>query len=102
VHAYAILLWEICTLEKAYCKTVTLQHLVQQVVHRHIRPSLKKVASPIIRELLPVSWHRDSAMRPSFALVAKQIELEGQAVREQQECKCAKQNKSKQNRIFSL
>jgi serine/threonine protein kinase len=102
VHAYAILLWEICTLEKAYCDTVTLQHLVQQVVHRHIRPSLKKVASPIIRELLPVSWHRDSAMRPSFALVAKQIELEGQAVREQQECKCAKQNKSKQNRIFSL
>jgi serine/threonine protein kinase len=102
VHAYAILLWEICTLEKAYCKTVTLQHLVQQVVHRHIRPSLQKVASPIIRELLPVSWHRDSAMRPSFALVAKQIELEGQAVREQQEYECAEQNKSKQINIFSL
>jgi serine/threonine protein kinase len=76
VHAFAILLWEISTLEKAYCKTVTLQKLVQQVVHSHLRPSLNKVASPIIRELLKVSWHRDSDMRPSFALVVKQLELE--------------------------
>jgi serine/threonine protein kinase len=76
VHAFAILLWEISTLEKAYCKTVTLQQLVQQVVKRHVRPSMKKVASPITRELLEVSWHRDSAMRPSFALVVKQLEIE--------------------------
>jgi serine/threonine protein kinase len=81
VHAFAILLWEISTLEKAFCKTATMQQLVQQVVHRHKRPSLNKVASPIIRELLNVSWHRDSDMRPSFALVVKQLELEGQAVR---------------------
>jgi serine/threonine protein kinase len=81
VHAFAILLWEISTLDKAFCKTVTMQQLVQQVVHRHKRPSLNKVASPIIRELLKVSWHRDSDMRPSFALVVKQLELEGQAVR---------------------
>ncbi len=81
VHAFAILLWEISTLEKAFCKTLTMQQLVQQVVHRHNRPSLKEVASPIIRELLKVSWHRDSDMRPSFALVVKQLELEGQAIR---------------------
>jgi serine/threonine protein kinase len=80
VHTFAILLWEIITLEKAFSKSATLQQLVQQVVQRHVRPSLKKVASPIIRELLQVSWHRDSAMRPSFALVTKQLELEVKAV----------------------
>jgi serine/threonine protein kinase len=81
VHAFAILLWEICTLEKAFCKTVNMQQLVQQVVQRHVRPSLRTVVSPILRELLQVSWHRDSDMRPSFALVVKQLELEGTFVR---------------------
>jgi hypothetical protein len=32
----------------------------------------------------------------------KEFELAGQAVREQQECKCAKRNKRKQNHVFSL
>jgi serine/threonine protein kinase len=75
VHAFAILLWEISTLEKAFCKAVNMQQLVQQVVQRHIRPPMTKVASPIIRELLQVCWHRDSDMRPSFALVVKQLQL---------------------------
>jgi len=84
VHAFSILLWEICSLERAYCQATDLKQLMRYVAQRKVRPTLNKIASPIIKELLPVSWHHDSAMRPSFALVVKQIELEGQAVEEQQ------------------
>lgn len=75
VYSYAILLWEICSLEKPFGDVVSVDQLQSCVVQRHRRPSLRKVASPTVRDLLKACWNPNPAARPTFALVLKQVEL---------------------------
>lgn len=76
VHSYAILLWEVCTLEKPYGNLSSLDQLKANAVRSHRRPPLrKKIASPQVRDLLKVCWDPDPRLRPSFALVVEQIEM---------------------------
>lgn len=75
VYSYAILLWEICSLEKPFGDVASVDQLQSCVIQRHRRPSLRKVASPTIRDLLKACWNPNPAARPTFALVLKQVEL---------------------------
>lgn len=74
VYSYAILLWEICTLERPFHRYSSLQKLKQKVVDRHRRPSLGKIASPTIRNLLKACWDPDPRVRPTFAAVLMGVE----------------------------
>eukprot|EP00977_Amphora_coffeiformis_P027389 scaffold34608_cov172-Amphora_coffeaeformis.AAC.9 len=75
IHSYAILLWEICTLEKPYGNLSSLDQLKANAVRSHRRPALRnKIASPQLRELLKSCWDPDPRARPTFALVLKAVE----------------------------
>ena len=75
IHSYAILLWEICTLEKPYANLSSLDQLKANAVNSHRRPALRnKIASPHVRELLKACWDPDPRTRPTFALVLKEVE----------------------------
>jgi serine/threonine protein kinase len=82
VHAYAILLWEICTLEKPYGSIGSMQALFKKAVHGNSRPPLGAICSPSVKKLLKISWHPDPSTRPSFAFIVKQLELESTVVSE--------------------
>ena len=75
VHSYAIQLWEICTLEKPYENFSSLDQLKERVVRSHVRPSLRKIASPKVRELLKACWDPEPRARPTFGLIVKEIEV---------------------------
>jgi serine/threonine protein kinase len=74
VHSYAILLWEICTLEKPYGNISSMDQL-KKAAQSQRRPNHRKISSPIIRELLKACWDPDPRVRPTFALIVKQVEI---------------------------
>lgn len=74
IHSYGILLWEVCTLEKPYGYYSSLDQLKEMAVDSHHRPSLRKIASPQLKSLLKACWDPDPRVRPTFALVAKEVE----------------------------
>lgn len=69
VHSFAILLWEICTLQRPYTNVHTTQQLAKVAFIGSERPSLRKVASPDIKALLQGGWNPNPDARPSFASV---------------------------------
>jgi serine/threonine protein kinase len=75
VHSYAILLWEICTLEKPYGNFSSMDQLKENAVQSQRRPNRRKICSPIIRELLKACWDPDPRVRPTFALIVQQVEI---------------------------
>lgn len=69
VHSYAILLWEICTLQRPYSHVKSTPHLAKVAFLGHERPSLRRVASPDVKALLQSGWNPNPDARPSFAEV---------------------------------
>lgn len=74
VHSFAILLWEICALEKPYKQYNSLDQLNANTVKSQRRPQLRKIRSKIVRELTQACWDPDPDARPSMALVSNQLE----------------------------
>lgn len=75
IHSYAILLWEICTLEKPYGNFSSLDQLKSNAVRSHRRPALRnKIASPRVQKLLKACWDPDPRARPTFSLVLRTVE----------------------------
>lgn len=81
VYSYAILLWELCSLEKPFSGFTEMQHM-NLVVTKGYRPRMEAVKSwPAgMKSLLTSCWHADMEERPQFreivALVVKiQMEL---------------------------
>jgi serine/threonine protein kinase len=77
VHSYSILMWEVCTLQKAYANAVNVSRMLRQVAHGTVRPSLERIESPAIKTLLSACWNPDPSMRPTFEYIVK--ELKGEA-----------------------
>jgi serine/threonine protein kinase len=69
VYSFAVLLWEICTLEKPFSRSRNSLQLAEQVVLCRRRPSLRRVASPDIRCLLKTCWEPNPDLRLSFSSV---------------------------------
>lgn len=76
VYSFAILLWQICTLEKPFARATTLKRLEKMVTGSDARPSLRKIRSSAIKQLLKASWDRKAELRPNFACIVKELELE--------------------------
>jgi serine/threonine protein kinase len=74
VYSFAMLLWEICTLQQPFPKTRSLEHWKKLVVLQGHRPSLRRIASPEIKELLKAGWDPNPAARPTFAPIVRLLE----------------------------
>jgi serine/threonine protein kinase len=79
VHSYSILMWEVCTLQKAYASAVSVSRLLKQVAHGKVRPSVERIECPATRELLKRCWHPEADRRPPFSKIVKHaaLRLEG-------------------------
>jgi serine/threonine-protein kinase TNNI3K len=66
VHSFAMVLWQICTLEKPYAVAVSSQFLHQLLVKEKRRPQLHRIQSNTIKDLLALAWHPDPNLRPTF------------------------------------
>lgn len=73
VYSFAILLWEIITLQKPFGNVQSLHDLTQMVFRQHQRPNLRLVNSRKVRQLLQASWDPDPELRPSFAPIVVQL-----------------------------
>ena len=75
VYSFAILLWELITLETAFSKASNVQQLSKMAFFGHQRPPLKLVESREIRKLLKASWDPNPELRPSFAPIISCLRL---------------------------
>lgn len=73
VHSYAILLWEICALQRPYEQVHTTPVLVKLAFLGNERPSLRKIASPTIQKLLQKSWNPNPDVRPTMASIVDSL-----------------------------
>ena len=79
VYSFAVLLWEICTLQKPFEKARSIQEWYRTVVTQGKRPNVRKVASLRMRELVQACWDSEPNARPTFALISAQLERESTA-----------------------
>lgn len=82
VYSFALLVWEICTLEKPFEEIKSRACLKQKVVHERHRPSLKKIVIKGLRPLLEQAWQDDPLERPSISAFREQLENIVQDARE--------------------
>jgi serine/threonine protein kinase len=81
VYSYSILLWEVCTLQKAYASAVSVSRLLKQVAHGKVRPSLERIDyCPATQELLTRCWYPEPGRRPTFAKIVKHAALRSRQV----------------------
>lgn len=73
VYSFSILLWEIVTLEKPYDHIKSLPQFNEEVVRRHVRPSLKRMYPPELKTLLEQSWDKDQEKRPTFEEICQSL-----------------------------
>jgi hypothetical protein len=75
IYSFAILLWEICTLQTAFVEAKCPSSLFSRV-HEGVRPAIRKIGSKRIKDLLQACWHPNPEFRPSFAIIVDQLHLE--------------------------
>jgi serine/threonine protein kinase len=76
VYSFSILLWEVCTLQKAYASAASMGRLLRQVAHGSARPSRDRIESSAIKFLLEQCWQHEAALRPTFSQILGQLELQ--------------------------
>ena len=72
VYSFGMLLWEISTLQRPFAFASTLEVLQRLVVSS--RPSLRKITSKTVKELLKACWSPTPDARPTMGLVRRQLE----------------------------
>jgi serine/threonine protein kinase len=73
VHSFAILLWEICTLQRPYNNVHTTSVLVKRAFLGLERPSLRLVTSTPVKSLLQKSWNPNPEQRPCFRSIVNTL-----------------------------
>jgi len=76
VYSFAMLLWQIITLNKPFAKVRSADQLVDIAITNRQRPSLKDVHSKDIRDLLTACWDHSPECRPTFAAIVAQLDVE--------------------------
>lgn len=67
VYSYGILLWEVCTLTKAFRRIFTKEDYVSLVVGAQLRPKIQSVeGSNQLKKLIQSCWNHNPAKRPTF------------------------------------
>ena len=65
-YSFAILLWEMCSLQTAFKGETKSSHARKVYGHRNFRPKLSPYWPRDLRELMKECWMVDAASRPSF------------------------------------
>lgn len=73
VHSFAILLWEICALKRAY-KGFSYESHLENALIGNTRPSIKKNWPSSIKLLLESMWSKQASERPEFKAILPIIE----------------------------
>ena len=79
VHSFAVLLWELCTLEKPFSSTAsTSTTFIKRVVEGKDRPPLHRnqIVSKSLRDLMEVCWHPEPSKRLTFSEIIRQLNVE--------------------------
>ena len=76
VYSFAILLWEVCSLEKPFAGMSKQEHL-EMVVGAQVRPNISAVmASSRLKKLLQSCWSDDPIQRPRFGEILVRVRAE--------------------------
>lgn len=71
VYSFAIVLWELCTVQIPYERYTSPDELAQKVAFHHVRPSAKggvsHIPSRTLRNLIWACWSSCPADRPTFS-----------------------------------
>ncbi len=70
VYSFALVAWEILTLEKPYAP-MTPQILIEQVYRQHQRPKVKKKWPAELQNLLHRAWYHNPRYRPQFSEICE-------------------------------
>jgi hypothetical protein len=74
VYSFSILLWELCVLQKPFEEYKSPITFERDVVRGGARPSLRKIKSPKIADLIQQGWHDDPNQRPTFTTIRETLE----------------------------
>lgn len=85
VHAFAMLLWEICTLQKPFSNFSTFDQIREAVLDKEKHPPLKSIAFIGIQALLSEAWQWEPRARPTFENLIPHLEAEVEDVVEERE-----------------
>lgn len=73
VYSFAILLWELCSLQKAFSGMTKEEHL-ESVVGAKVRPKLSAIeGSSSLKKLIQSCWDHDPDQRPNFSEIRDQL-----------------------------
>lgn len=75
VHSFAMVLFQILTLQKPYANAVTKKFIYELMVAEQSRPNLNKVHSAAIRNLLAACWNPDPLFRPNFDTIIASLNV---------------------------
>jgi Protein tyrosine and serine/threonine kinase len=76
VYSFSIMLWEICTLKRAFDDLSSSSAFNEEVVRGNKRPSLSIISSPALRDLLSQGWDKNACARPPFLMIVETLEEE--------------------------
>lgn len=66
VYSFAIMLWEMLSLESAFEKETCESHARKVYGYRNVRPKIKSSWPSSLQKLIRYSWSADPQLRPSF------------------------------------
>lgn len=73
VYSFAMVAWELCTLELPLARFTTLDQVCERVAKGNWRPSLSSIPSKSIRQLIQQCWTRNPLERPSFSDIIESL-----------------------------
>ena len=73
VYSFAIVLWELCTLQVPLSEFEDMEEVERKVAKGNWRPSTTWIPSKTLRALIKDCWNRDPQARPEFVLIEKTL-----------------------------
>lgn len=72
-YSFAVMVWEMLTLNKPYDNMGTLDRLVQRVFERGQRPRIPSAWPLVLRKLMKKGWEHDAAKRADMGTIARMM-----------------------------
>mmetsp|Transcript_34181 Transcript_34181/g.71118 ORF Transcript_34181/g.71118 Transcript_34181/m.71118 type:complete len:367 (+) Transcript_34181:210-1310(+) len=76
VHSFAMLLWEVCTLQKPFAHVKNVDTMLNLVMNKDAHPPLKTISFIGVQALLSESWQWEARARPTFNNLIPHLEGE--------------------------
>mmetsp|Transcript_27874 Transcript_27874/g.67816 ORF Transcript_27874/g.67816 Transcript_27874/m.67816 type:complete len:458 (+) Transcript_27874:282-1655(+) len=73
VYSFAIVLWELCTLQVPLAEFEDMEEVERRVAKGNWRPSTTWIPSKTLRGLIKDCWNRDPKARPDFVSIEKTL-----------------------------